>query len=115
MGRGWSCGVQVSRVRQCGSGRETMWARGDFGEEAVEVGEGPGPAVAEVGGEGLEEGEGGAVGGEVEVAEVGRDVGEVGDVGEEAADFDVGIFAGALTRVELLRTWRKSLRMARSS
>ena len=62
-------------------------------EEAVEVGEGPGPAVAFVGGEGLEEGEGGVVGGEMEIAEVGGDVVEVGDVGEEAADFYVGIFA----------------------
>ena len=66
----------------------------DFVEEAVEVGEGPGPAVAYVGGEGLEEGEGGVVGGEVEVAEVGGDVVEVGDLGEEAGDFYVGIFAG---------------------
>ena len=91
----------------CGEG-------GDFGEEAGEVGEGPGPAVAVVGGEGLEEGEGGVVGGEVEVAEVGGDVREVRDLGEEAADFDVGIFAGAF-RAGTLRTRRKSLRMARSS
>ena len=66
---------------------------GNFGEEAVEVAEGPGPAVAGVGGEGLQEGQGGGVGGEMEVTEVGGDVVEVGDLGEEAADFYVRVFA----------------------
>ena len=88
----------VSPLRPSASGRDDQFGGGgevgDFGEEAVEVGEGPGPAVAEVGSEGLEESEGGVVGGEVKVAEVGGDVIEVSDVGEEAADFYVGIFAG---------------------
>ena len=69
-------------------------AIGDGLVEAGELFEGPGPAVAFVGGEGLEEGDGGVVGGAVEVAEVGWDMGEVGDVGEEARNFDVGIDAG---------------------